>query len=682
MARIISNVSGYLDRRGQHDITKIKSAPREDVMTKIGKALSMADKVVSSPALIGVAGLIKGGVEAAGKHNDDLMKQAAAARLKANQASQAPQGPSPIQDGPTPGVPDVPAPPTVAPGVVSSPAAPAGAPTAPLDMQPVMGADERRAQKEAAIFEKQDAADKAKVKQKMDKLKDSITKKGVTAQFAELLRRPRKEAVEYLNRYINAGNPETVKEAQFLMNSLQQYQHLVGEEPATPAGKTDKILGEEFDNALLVKQGLVDTGSRAPREIGEVREQMARRTGIGGDLLSQGEVVQPAGPTLEQQRYAGEVYQRAQMMKDAQAPIAPALTPVLAGDPEIPDVPVTTASIGPEQAATSGVAPAAAPAQVLGAPPAQAASQFDLNTPEGIYAAARLAKSPQQQALILQAASHVLRPERRRPTTIFEAFGMGGPTQPSASQMATVQRLFPKIATQSEKDMARAELYRAQAEKARANAKLYGQKTLTESGLRGSKNDLLIAKAYKARVTANAAWKRALDALKIAGKRRGRGGPSAAGKALKAAARGATAANNKLRANAERRHQELKSEERQLAKVKHPGLAPTPPTVTSRRRMAAYNKEKRKWEAANSSYTAAQNRLRAIPKEKQSLDEVVQETLDNNATILEDTKKGVEAVKKSLRRGSTTKGKKRPSKKKKKKGKPKGKPTAEDFLPD
>jgi len=277
---------------------------------------------------------------------------------------------------------------------------------------------------------------------------------------------------------------------------------------------------------------------------------------------------------------------------------------------------------------------------------------FDLSTPAGIYAAARMADTREKQALVLAAAQQVLRPERRA-TNLFEALGFGGPTQASTQQMALVSNLFPKIVTQTEKDLAQAQLSIARAEQLRQQAKLTGERAETERVMRGAKTEAELAKAFKSRASAFAELDRAKAALMRA-RKAGRG-VGAALKKVRQNQKDSITFNYQVETQARTRHRELESEERELARVKSPGAEPTLPTVQSSQRMRAYAQEKAKWDKANADYQRAQARLASIPGEKTEQLNIIAECQANKARLLEDRAAGVEDIKRTLRkrRGGT-----------------------------
>ena len=89
MARVISSTSEYLDRRNPAAVSNAqdslaKNVYRNKTFENFGKILSAADKVVTSPAVIGVASMLKAIAptgEATVLNTDDLKQKAVQAKV-------------------------------------------------------------------------------------------------------------------------------------------------------------------------------------------------------------------------------------------------------------------------------------------------------------------------------------------------------------------------------------------------------------------------------------------------------------------------------------------------------------------------------------------------------------------------------------------------------------------------
>ena len=710
-------------------------------MDKLGKVISMADKVVSSPAAIGVAGLLKGGFDKLSK--SDMLKQAAEARLgpaggAASVAETAvtatPQSTAAMVADTYGGAANVPpniianmsdedkqalvglytAEATAQPAPAIPPLATAVAggegPGMVAEAKSVAQEDERRARSVEAT----NAEDEQEfVKKKETKMKafqstaknytDTAKQLGLLASMEddpvearalkEEARKMRLMAVAELRKI--SGEEQVKKtaapqaergEVQFPPEIASAGDKIIDAGQASVDAIKERILSSENptpqDEALLsyleeMAPGKVGEVSREAAPLPDVQKYLAPTPPPGEyDAIKEGNLVIAKGEDAVaneihylngiSDRTKGEeallAYLKAQR-GGSQAAQVPAASPIL--DERLPDVlrrrslkhipEVPTASQTARQPDTTATAPSVSPDQ-SGVAQQPSPASFDLGTPAGIYAAAKMAKTARQQAIVMQAASQVLRPERKAPSTIFEAFGAGGPTQAGARQLAMVNALFPKIKTQTEKDLANAELARARAEQARAQARLIGEKGISEGALRGAKLGTEIAKKYKLRATANAALDQAKAAL-IRANKSGRGRGRATSN-LKRAVKDATAKNKALRRSAEAQNRAFESERRALAKHGNPGPKPVWRRASDPSRTAAgqaFTKRLRKWEEDDRNHKAAKERIDKIDAGSDMNNTIINETFKNDADILEDAKRGVASVKKSLSRRSKRK---------------------------
>jgi len=668
-------------------------------MDKLGKVISMADKVVSSPAAIGVAGLLKGGFDKLSK--SDMLKQAASARLgPAGEATTAeaaatatPQNAAALVASMYGGAANVP--PNIianmseedkqalaglyadeataqpAPAIAPLATAVAGGegPGMAAEAKSVAQEDERRARSVEATNTEDELEFVKKKETKMKTFQvaaknytDTAKQLGLLASMEDdpVEARALKEEARKMRLMAVAELRKISSEEQIKETAVPQAERGEVQFPPEVASAGDRIIDGGQVSVDAVKERILSSENPTPQEeaLLSYLEEMA--PGMVG------EVSREAPTQMAQAAPAAEVADTAHAAESEEAVSAASpilderLPDVLRRRPleHIPEIPETSQTA--RQPDTTASTPSVSPDQSGVAQQAPPAS-FNLSTPAGIYAAAKVATTRRQQAMVMQAASQVLRPERRAPTTIFEAFGAGGPTQAGARQLAMVNALFPKIKTQTEKDIASAELARARAEKAREQAKLIGEKGISEGALRSAKLGTEIAKKYKLRATANAALDNAMANL-IRANKSGRGRGRATSN-LKRAVKDATAKNKALRRSAEAQNRALETERRGLSKFGNPGPEPKWPRASAPGRTAAgqaFLKRHRKWKKDDRNHTTATTRRGEIEAVTGMNNTVIDESFKNAADILENAKAGVASVRASLKKRSK---RKRPVKK-------------------
>jgi len=781
MARIIADVGGYLRARKGPKLDELSKQPvRNRTMEQLGVVINAADKIATSPAIVGgvaalresFAGAAEDPRARAAKQLQDPQRVAKTLAATYGDASQVPTEiianlpqetqdalvelyaqtagpPETLSPGPSPLLDPVTAPRQAA-AMEAARRKEAIAPAQPpMDIQRFVAGKEMATRADIA-------AEKARKQQQvrnLQTLKKEIQDAGLAQQFSgyfdadPAVRSANVAVLEELisgkdvvqqaagaNRMFAAAATPAQKaaRAQQLLDFIDRYESIMDLPRSSQQGKRDVRAAEVLTEDVIRAQ---DTAPRAVETDVVGRAPVEQPMGFGA-ALTPGDSAglsprQDAGLSVDELTRIG---QRALSGARAEIPgvptSVPATTPqtepsviepsvtapvatapapaVTEGPREMVEARIATLEAMPRRSAYENYELGLLKAQRVG--PTQAAvdidetvvdtrtgaatratpdvvedlaeiSVFDLSTPEGIYAAARTADSRMKQAVVLEAAAKVLRPERKRPQTIYDALGFGGPTQPTQTQLRTVTALFPQMERQSDKDIARARLYEARALETREKAKLVSEKAETERIQRGAKTETELSKGFKNRASALAALERAKAAM-LKARKTGRG---RATNSLKKAAKDAKAANKMLRSNAESRKKELESEERQMARVKPPGVRPERPegytdaalanTAAGRRYLKSLDRYKKDMRA----YEAAQERLKKIPAEKEDLDAVVQETFVNDERILEDAREGLQAVKKSLRKG-TSKRKSTTTTSSKPNNRPKKDVTAEDFL--
>lgn len=750
MARIISNTSEYLDSRDplkvrQYQQALLRTKTRASGLQALNTVLNTADKIVSSPALIG--GIAAAKQIFSGDDREQMIKKAAEARsataaggndetvvnnvlAKFGDPSQVP---SFVTDTLTPaqqqmlqskGVQNY-----VGQAVAGLPSQPAPAsppPAAPQPRQPIdarvaeMAADQARTAQpgkemqaglqEAELLNQEKLAKKseAEVRAAEDGIKQLMRIAKYTQRLADTeedankRNQLRRESAGYMeqakSRLSSAGLDWRLNED---FEQDPQYNQAV-----VSLGDSIVDRGQEYLDSVKVqllqktsltpaeKELLAYLEDVAPGKVGSVAR--VQRQGIMPSERAPRRGAEGAGDGIDD-NLPDEVVDLTEQYGDETAPelpksVAAGVTPPVQSES-------TAANQGPAELVSERIGvlqnkrrtpyedyelqllqaqriPATQDRQQLtevpqmqrkkedASPEAQEAAfeySFDLNTQDGIYAAARQADTHGKQAMVLAAASHIMRPERKAPSNIFEAMGFGGPTQATGAQINLVRTLFPVIQTQSEKDYAAAQLSYARAQMLREQSKLTSEKTETERQGRGAKIEVDLAKAFGARASAFANLDRAKAAMIRAGKS-GKGKGTAA-KALKASAKDATTANHRLRTTVENRKKELESEEREKLKFANPGSEPKDPTAGMNPELVALtkslSKQKSDWvkdsqehQDKKADYDKAQARLKEIDEEKKNGDAIVQETFANDEKILNDAREGVTAVKNSLKKGT------------------------------